>query len=106
MIQCSQGHRAHSEGELTSAAANYTQSFSYRDIRRAPRRQVGKKDTTPASSRIVAPGAIGRQARKQIVQQNFRSEFHYQSCEPIRTSPFAKIAVEPNEHVGEISQAP
>jgi hypothetical protein len=52
------------------SAANYAQAFSYRHIRRAARRQVGKMRTAPTPLRIVAPRAISRKPQEQVVQQN------------------------------------
>jgi hypothetical protein len=92
--------------DLAFAAANYPQSFSYRHIRGAARRQVGEIRAAPASARIVAPRAIGRKAEEQIIEQDFRSKLHGKSHEPIRTRPIAEVAPEPDEHVWEVDEAP
>ena len=60
---------------------------------------------TDIEARIVAPGAVVRQAHDEIVQQDLRAVLRRKPREPVRASPLAQVALQADEHVREIDEA-
>jgi hypothetical protein len=81
------------------------QSPSSRHIRRPARRQIEKSHATFLSSRVIAPWAIGREPHQEIVEQDFRSEFHREPRQTIRSGAPANVASQANEYVRVVDQS-